>query len=109
MLNVDSARSDNKTQKSLERLERLSDTALGLSAKFWLSNLRVKHLSKFVHKEEGRKRKRRKVVDELRASRPSETLFTSLSKIEDSRHCIEQRAGEGAVAARKSGQGSGTS
>jgi hypothetical protein len=35
MLNIDSARSDNKTQKTLERL---SDTVLGLSAKLVLSS-----------------------------------------------------------------------
>jgi hypothetical protein len=79
MLNVDSARSDNKTQKTLERL---SDTVLGHSAKLVLSDLKVKHLSESLHKEEGRKRKRRKVVGELRASGPSETLFMSPSKIQ---------------------------
>lgn len=91
MLNVDSARSDNKTQKTLERL---SDTVLGLSAKLVLSNLRVKHLSESLHKEEGRKRKRRKVVDELRASGPSETLFMSPSKIQKTRDIALSRERE---------------
>lgn len=82
MLNVESARSDNKTQ---ETLGRLSDTVLGLSAKLVLSDLRVKRLSESLRQEEGRKKKRRKVVDELRASGPSETLFMSPSKIQKTR------------------------
>lgn len=82
MLNVNSAHSDNKTRKTLERL---SDTVLGLSAKLVFSNLRVKHLGGSLHGKEGRKKKRRKVVDELRASGPSEMLFMSPSKIQKTR------------------------
>jgi len=75
-------------------LERLSDTVLGLSAKLVMSNLRVKHLSESLHKEEGRKRKRRKVVDELRASGPSKTLFMSPSKIQKTRDIALSRERE---------------
>merc|ERR1712070_1024832 len=82
MLNVNSAHGDDKTQKTLERL---SDTVLGLSAKLVLSNLRAKHLSESLREEEGRKKKSRKVVDELRASGTSETLFMSPSKIQKTR------------------------
>ena len=82
MLNINSAHSDNKTRKTLERL---SDTVLGLSAKLVLSDLRVKHLSESLHEEEGRKKKRRKVIDELRATGPSEMLFMSPSRIQKTR------------------------
>merc|ERR1712070_161628 len=88
MLNVNSAHGDDKTQKTLERL---SDTVLGLSAKLVLSNLRVKHLSESLHEEEGRKKKRRKVVDELRASGTSETLFMSPSEIQKTRDIASSR------------------
>jgi AraC-like DNA-binding protein len=88
MLNVGSARSDNKTQKTLERL---SDAVLGLSAKLVLANLRVKHLSESLQDEEGRKKRRRKVVDELRVSGPSETLFMSPTKIQKTRDILTSR------------------
>ena len=91
MLSVDAARSDEKTQKTLERL---SDTVLGLSAKLVLSNLRVKHLGESLHEQEGRKKKRRKVVDELRASGQSETLFMSPSKIQKTRDIALSRERE---------------
>lgn len=88
MLNVNSAHGDDKTQKMLERL---SGTVHGLSAKLVWSNLRVKHLSESLHEEEGRKKKRRKVVDELRASGTSETLFMSPSKIQKTRDIASSR------------------
>merc|ERR1712070_722608 len=91
MLNVNSAHGDDKTQKTLERL---SDTVLGLSAKLVLSDLRVKHLSESLRKEEGRKKKRRKVVDELRASGTSATLFMSPSKIQKTRDIALSRERE---------------
>ena len=65
MLSVDAARSEEKTQKTLEWL---SDTVLGLSAKLVLSNLRVKHLSESLNEQEERKKRKRKVIEELRAS-----------------------------------------
>jgi len=91
MLSVDSARSDEKTQKTLERL---SDTVLGLSAKLVLSNLRVKHLSESLHKQEERKKRKRKVIEELRASGSSETLFMSPSKIQKTRDIASSREQE---------------
>jgi hypothetical protein len=91
MINVNSARSDNETQKTLERL---GDTVLSLSAKLVLSNLRVKHLGESLHEQEGRKKKRRKVVDELRASGQSETLFMSPSKIQKTRDIALSRERE---------------
>ena len=91
MLSVDSARSDEKTQTTLERL---SDTVLGLSAKLVLSNLRVKHLSESLHKQEERKKRKRKVIEELRASGSSETLFMSPSKIQKTRDIASSREQE---------------
>ena len=88
MLNASSSHSDYKTQKTLQRL---GDTVLGLSAKLVLANLRVKHLSESLYEEEGRKKKRRKVVDELRESGPSETLFMSPSKIQRTRDIASSR------------------
>jgi membrane protein involved in colicin uptake len=88
MLNVDSAHRANKTR---ETLERLSDTVLGLSAKLVLSNLRVKHFSESLREEEGRKKRRRKVVHELRASGPSEVLFMSPSEIQKTRDIAVSR------------------
>ena len=88
MLNASSSHSDYKTQKTLQRL---GDTVLGLSAKLVLANLRVKHLSESFYKEEGRKKKRRKVVDKLRESGPSETLFMSPSKIQRTRDIASSR------------------
>jgi hypothetical protein len=91
MLSASSAYSDCKTQKTLGKL---SDTVLGLSAKLVLANLRVKHLSESLRMEEGRKKRRRKVVDELRASGPSETLFMSPSKIQKTRDIVSSREAE---------------
>lgn len=91
MLGADSARSDGKTQKTLERL---SDTVLGLSAKLVLSNLRVKHLSESLHEQEERKKRKRKVIEELRASGPSETLSMSPSKIQKTRDIASSREQE---------------
>ena len=88
MLSVDAARSDEKTQKTLERL---SDTVLGLSAKLVLSNLRVKHLSESLNEQGERKKRKRKVIEELRASGSSETLFMSPSKIRKTRDIATSR------------------
>ena len=91
MLGVDAARSDEKTQKTLERL---SDTVLGLSAKLVLSNLRVKHLSESLNEQEERKKRKRKVIEELRASGSSATLFMSPSKIQKTRDIALSREQE---------------
>ena len=91
MLSVDAARSDGKTQKTLDRL---SDTVLGLLAKLMLSNLRVKHLSESLNEQEERKKRKRKVIDELRASGSSETLFISPSKIQKTRDIVSSREQE---------------
>jgi membrane protein involved in colicin uptake len=56
-----------------------------------LANLRVKHLSESLREEEGQKKKRRKVVDELRKSGPPETLFMSPSKIQRTRDIASSR------------------
>ena len=56
-----------------------------------LSNLRIKHLSESLHEEVGREKKRRKIVDELRASGPSKTLFMSPSKIQKTRDITSSR------------------
>jgi hypothetical protein len=61
-------RPQNKTQKTLERL---NDMVLSLSAKLVLSKLRVEQLNESLHTEGERKLKRRKTVEELRASRTS--------------------------------------
>jgi hypothetical protein len=90
-LSVDSARSDDKTQKTLKRL---CDTVLGLSAKLVLSNLRVKHLSESLHKQGERKKRKRKVIEELRASGSSETLFMSPAKIQKTRDIVSSREQE---------------
>ena len=82
ILNVSSAKSDKKTQKTLERL---SDTVLGLSAKLVLSNLEVKHLSETLNDEKKRKKRKRRFVEDLRASGPSGALFMSPSKIQKTR------------------------
>ncbi|KAI6788227.1 hypothetical protein KC361_g9166 [Hortaea werneckii] len=91
ILNVSSARSDKKTQKTLERL---SDTVLGLSAKLVLSNLKVKHLSESLSDEKTRKKRKRKVTEELRASGPSGALFMSPSKIQKTRDIALSRERE---------------
>lgn len=85
---------------------------LGLSAKLVLSNLKVKQLSDSLGDEKKRKKRKRKITEELRASGQSGALFMSPSKIqipEDPRHRIQQRAREGAVAAGQRGQSSGAS
>lgn len=72
----------------------MSDTVLGLSAKLVLSNLRVKHLSESVHKQDEWKKRKRKVIEELRASGSSETLFMSPSKVQKTRDIISSREQE---------------
>lgn len=91
ILNVSSAKGDKKTQKTLERL---SDTVLGLSAKLVLSNLEVKHLSESLDDVKKRKKRKRKVVEDLRASGPSGALFMSPSKIQKIRDIALSRERE---------------
>jgi hypothetical protein len=72
-------------------MERLSDAVLDLWVKFVSSNPRVKHLSEFLHEEEKREKRKRKVIEELRMSGPCETLLMSPSKIQKTRGITSSR------------------
>lgn len=79
VFSVTSVNSDKKTQKTLEKL---SDTVRGLSAMLVVPDLKVKHLSESMNDEKKRRKRKRKVTEELRASGHSGALFMSPSKIQ---------------------------
>lgn len=53
----------------------------GLSAKLVVSDLKAKHLNEALDAEKKRKKRKRKIVEELRASDSSWTFIMSPSKI----------------------------
>lgn len=91
VLNVTAAKNDKKTQRTLEKL---SDTVLGLLAKLVLSNLKVKQLSGSLNDEKKRRKRKRKITEELRASGQSGALFMSPSKIQKTRDIALSRERE---------------
>lgn len=82
VLNSSVARSDREMQRTLEKL---GDTVLGLSAKLTLSRLRNKQLDAAFRQEKKKRKRQKKVVEELRSSEGSGTLIMSPTKIQRAR------------------------
>jgi transcription-repair coupling factor (superfamily II helicase) len=76
------AGSDRKTQRTLEKL---SDTVLGLSAKLTLSRLRNKQLGTALRQEQKKKKRQKKVFEELRSAEGFGTLIMSPTRIQRAR------------------------
>ena len=74
VLNSTVAGSDRKTQRTLKKL---GDTVLGLSAKLTLSRLQNKQLDTALRLEQRKKKRQKKVFDELRSSEGFGTLRMS--------------------------------
>lgn len=91
VLNATAARSDKKTQKTLRKL---GDTVLGLSARLTLSELRTKQLDAALRHEKKRRKRPKKVVEELRASEGSGALILSPTRVQKARDIQEGRARE---------------
>jgi len=82
---------DRKTRKTLEKL---GDTVLGLSAKLTLSRLRNKQLGAALRQEQRKKKRQRKVIEELRSSEGLGTLIMSPTKIQRARDLALSREQE---------------
>lgn len=82
VLNSSVAGSDREMQRTLEKL---GDTVLGLSAKLTLSRLRNKQLDAAFRQEKKKRKRQKKVVEELRSSEGSGTLIMSPTKIQRAR------------------------
>lgn len=91
VLNNSVAGSDRKTQRTLEKL---GDTVLGLSAKLTLSRLRNKQLGTALRLEQRKKKRQKKVFDELRSSRGFGTLIMSPTRIQRARDLAMSREQE---------------
>jgi hypothetical protein len=78
VLNSSVAGSDRKTQRTLEKL---SDTVLGLSAKLTLSKLRNKQLGTALRQEQKKKKRQKKVFEELRSAEGFGTLIMSPTSV----------------------------
>lgn len=91
VLNSSVAGSDRKTQRTLMKL---SDTVLGLSAKLTLSRLRNKQLGTALRQEQKRKKRQKKVFEELRSSEGFGTLIMSPTRIQRARDLAMSREQE---------------
>ena len=82
---------DRRTRKTFEKL---GDTVLGLSAKLTLSRLRNKQLGAALRQEQRKKKRQRKVIEELRSSEGLGTLIMSPTKIQRARDLAVSREQE---------------
>lgn len=71
--------------KMLRTLEKLGDTVLGLSAKLTLSRLRNKQLGTALRLEQRKKKRQKRVFEDLRSSEGFGTLIMSPTKIQRAR------------------------
>jgi hypothetical protein len=91
VLNISVAGSDRKTQRTLEKL---SDTVLVLSAKLTLSRLRNKQLGTALRQEQKKKKRQKKVFEELRSAEGFGTLIMSPTRIQRARDLAMSREQE---------------
>jgi hypothetical protein len=85
------ATSDRRTRRTLEKL---GDTVLSLSAKLTLSRLRNKQLGAALRQEQRKKKRQKKVIEELRSSEGLGTLIMSPTKIQRARDLAMSREQE---------------
>jgi hypothetical protein len=91
VLNSTVAGSDRKTQRTLEKL---GDTVLGLSAKLTLSRLQNKQLDTALRLEQRKKKRQKRVFEELRSSEGFGTLIMSPTRIQRARDLAMRREQE---------------
>jgi hypothetical protein len=91
VLNSTVAGSDRKTQRTLEKL---GDTVLGLSAKLTLSRLQNKQLDTALRLEQRKKKRQKRVFEELRSSEGFGTLIMSPTRIQRARDLAMSREQE---------------
>lgn len=91
IVNSSTAGIDKRTRRTLDKLR---DAVLGLSAKLTLSRLRNKQLSTALRLEQKKKKRQRKVLEELRSSEGSSTLIMSPTKIQRARDLATSREQE---------------
>ena len=91
IVNGSTAGIDKRTRRTLDKL---GDAILGLSAKLTLSRLRNKQLETALRLEQKKKKRQRKVLEELRSSEGSGALIMSPTKIQRARDLAMSREQE---------------